>query len=94
MPGIMTEKEIRAKKEILRRYSGTYLQEEVQAEALTKNIERFSRFLMVAASKSGEFLNFAKLGSQTSISQKTSSRFFEILEDTLIAWSTSQLADV
>ena len=84
MPGILTEKEVRAKKEILRSYAGTYLKEEVQAEALTRNIEGFSRFLMVAASKSGEFLDFAKLGSQASISQKTSSRFFEILEDTLI----------
>jgi predicted AAA+ superfamily ATPase len=84
MPGILTEKDKKTKKAILRSYAAIYLKEEVQAEALTKNIEGFSRFLMVAASKSGEFLDFAKLGSQASISQKTSSRFFEILEDTLI----------
>ncbi len=84
MPGILSEKDIKTKKEVLRSYAGTYLKEEIQAEALTKNIEGFSRFLMVAASKSGEFLDFSKLGSQASISQKASSRFFEILEDTLI----------
>jgi uncharacterized protein len=56
----------------------------VQAEAFTRNIEGFARFLFVAASKSGQFLDYAKLGSQASINQKTGSRFFEILEDTLI----------
>src|SRR5205085_5870184 len=52
--------------------------------ALTREIEGFARFLFVAASKSGEFLDFAKMGSLAAVSQKTSSRFFEILEDTLI----------
>jgi predicted AAA+ superfamily ATPase len=36
------------------------------------------------ASKSGEFLDFSKMGSLAGVTQKTSSRFFEILEDTLI----------
>lgn len=61
------------------------MKEEVQAEALTRQIEGFARFLLVAASKSGEFLDFAKMGSIAGISQKASTRFFEILEDTLIA---------
>jgi predicted AAA+ superfamily ATPase len=84
LPGIWAEPDKKTRKEILRSYASTYLKEEVQAEALTKNIEGFSRFLLVAASKSGEFLDFSKLGSQASITQKTSTRFFEILEDTLI----------
>lgn len=86
LPGVIAEISKKDKKLLLNSYSSTYLKEEIQAEALTKNIEGFSRFLFVAASKSGEFLDFAKLGSQASISQKTSSRFFEILEDTLIVY--------
>ncbi len=84
LPGIVTEKDETAREELLRTYASTYLKEEIQAEALTHEIEGFARFLFVAASKSGEFLDFAKMGSQAAISQKTSSRFFEILEDTLI----------
>jgi predicted AAA+ superfamily ATPase len=84
LPGVVTETDDRARRDLLRTYGSTYLKEEVQAEALTRQIEGFARFLFVAASKSGEFLDFAKVGSQAVISQKTSSRFFEILEDTLI----------
>lgn len=85
LPGIVTERDTASRRDVLRTYASTYLKEEIQAEALTRNIEGFSRFLFVAASKSGQFLDYAKLGSQASITQKTSTRFFEILEDTLIA---------
>ena len=84
LPGILTEQELKLKKQLLMTYSATYLKEEIQAEALTKNIEGFSRFLYVAASKNGQFIDFTKMSSQAGISQKTASRFFEILEDTLI----------
>ena len=84
LPGVVTEKDNGVREELLRTYASTYLKEEIQAEALTREIEGFARFLFVAASKSGEFLDFSKMGSQAAITQKTSSRFFEILEDTLI----------
>lgn len=95
LPGVVTERDDRARQGLLRTYGSTYLKEEVQAEALTRQIEGFARFLFVAASKSGEFLDFAKMGSLAAISQKTSSRFFEILEDTLVvnrinAYATNQ----
>lgn len=84
LPGVLTESDEKAKKAVLRSYAATYLKEEIQAEALTKNIEGFSRFLFVLAAKNGQFIDYAKLGSQAGITQKTASRFFEILEDTLI----------
>lgn len=84
LPGIYTEKSKEEKTLLLSSYGATYLKEEVQAEALTKNIEGFSRFLFVVASKNGEFLDYSKLGQQAGISQKTATRFFEILEDSLI----------
>jgi predicted AAA+ superfamily ATPase len=84
LPGIFSEKDQDTRQAVLNSYAGTYLKEEIQAEALTKNIEGFSRFLFVAAAKNGEFLDYAKIGTQANISQKTATRFFEILEDTLI----------
>lgn len=84
LPGVVSETDTSVRQDLLRTYASTYLKEEIQAEALTREIEGFARFLFVAASKSGEFLDFSKMGSLAGITQKTSSRFFEILEDTLI----------
>lgn len=86
LPGIFIEKNIKEKSLLLSSYGATYLKEEIQAEALTKNIEGFSRFLFAIAEKNGEFLDFSKLGSQASINQKTATRFFEILEDSLLVF--------
>jgi predicted AAA+ superfamily ATPase len=70
---------------LLTTYSGVYLKEEIQAEALTRNLEGFSRFIVSAAHFSGLPLDFSKLAKQAKIERKACSRFFEILEDTLIA---------
>lgn len=86
LPGVLKIKNNEEKSLVLNSYGATYLKEEVQAEALTKNIEGFSRFLFVVAAKNGEFLDFAKLGTQANINQKTATRFFEILEDSLIVF--------
>lgn len=92
LPGIFIEENFKEKSLLLSSYGATYLKEEVQAEALTKNIEGFSRFLFAVAAKNGEFLDFTKLGSQSNITQKTASRFFEILEDSLIVFRLNAYA--
>jgi len=48
-------------------YVGTYLREEVQAEALSRKIENFSRFLLQAALRSGEVLNFEAVGRDAQV---------------------------
>lgn len=70
---------------LLTTYSGVYLREEIQAEALTRNLDGFSRFIMAAAATSGTSLDFSKIAKQARIERKVCSRFFEILEDTLVA---------
>lgn len=70
---------------LLRTYSGVYLKEEIQAEALTRNLEGYSRFLLAAAAFSGLILDFSKIAKQAKLERRICSRFFEILEDTLIA---------
>ena len=84
LPGILMDEDLQSKTKLLRSYAGTYLKEEIQAESLTKNIEGFSRFLYVAANESGNLLNINKLASSAQISRQSATRFFEILEDTLI----------
>jgi predicted AAA+ superfamily ATPase len=68
----------------LRSYASTYLKEEIQAEALTRNLEGFSRFLFIAAQWSGRFLDFIKLASESRINRQSAIRYFEILEETLV----------
>lgn len=84
LPGIYLETSNFDREKILQTYAGIYLREEVQAEALTRNIEGFSRFLHVAAAKNGEFLDYTKLASDAGVQRKTAMRFFEILEETLL----------
>lgn len=73
--------------EYLRAYVGTYLKEEVQAEALTRNLPGFTRFLEVVALSNGEEINFANIASDSGIAVRTLEGFFGILNDTLIGFS-------
>ncbi len=66
-------------------YAANYLAEEIKSEALTRNIQGFSRFLYECAARAGQVLDYSKLSSQAKVSRTSSLRFFEILEDTLIA---------
>ena len=68
----------------LRAYAGAYLETEIATEAAVRNIESFSRFLLVAATCNGQILNHTALGSDAKISRKTVAEYFEILCDTLI----------
>lgn len=70
---------------LLRAYAGTYLKEEIQAEALTQNLSGFSRFLYSVAECSGQYLDFSKLAQRSKLPRTSTVRFFEMLEDTLIA---------
>ncbi|MBI3615388.1 MAG: ATP-binding protein [Candidatus Omnitrophica bacterium] len=84
LPGIWTETDEAERTKTLRSYAATYLKEEIQAEALTRNLEGFSRFLFVVAAEAGKFLDLSKLGSDAGIPRQSALRYFEILEDTLI----------
>lgn len=68
----------------LRTYATTYLQEEVKAEALTRNIGGFSRFLEIAARQNGQVTNVAGVARDAQVARQTVEGYFEILVDTLI----------
>ena len=66
-------------------YVGAYLREEIAAEALTRNVPAFSRFLEVAALCHGTMLNFSQIASDAQTPISTVREYFHILEDTLVA---------
>lgn len=69
---------------LLQAYVGDYLKEEITAEAVTRNIPAFSRFLEVAALSNGEVVNFNNIASDCGVSAPTVKGYFQILVDTLI----------
>lgn len=70
---------------LLQSYVGDYLKEEIAAEALTRNIPAFGRFLESAAFSNGEIVNFNNIASECGVSAPTVKEYFQILEDTLLA---------
>lgn len=69
---------------LLRSYTATYLREEILAEALTRQIQGFSRFLRTAAESSGQFLDFSKMAAKAKVNRSAARRYYELLEDTLV----------
>lgn len=65
-------------------YIGTYLKEEIAAEALTRNIPAFARFLEVAAISNGEMINFTNIARECGVTANAVKEYFHILEDTLV----------
>jgi predicted AAA+ superfamily ATPase len=70
----------------LRAYSQTYLKEEIQAEALVRNLPGFARFLQIAALFHGQTLNIDGLARDSAVARTTVQGYIEILEDTLLSF--------
>jgi predicted AAA+ superfamily ATPase len=65
-------------------YVTTYLEEEIRAEAVVRNVGGFARFLELAASESGNIMNFNKLSQEIGVAGSTIADYYQILEDCLI----------
>lgn len=68
----------------LQSYVGDYLQQEIRAEALVRNVSTFTRFLEIAALTSGEMINYHNIAAECGVSAPTVKEYFSILEDTMI----------
>lgn len=71
--------------EYLKSYVGTYLRQEIQQEALVRNIGAFSRFLEAASFSQGAVLNMNAVAADSGINRKTVENHFDLLEDLLLA---------
>jgi len=70
----------------LRAYASLYLQEEVQAEALVRNVGAFARFLEAISFSHGSMLNLAEVARECQVGRKTVEGYLEILEDLLLSF--------
>jgi len=84
LPGIYADRDAASRASMLRSYVDAYLREEVQAEALVRDIGSYSRLLDLVAASSGRVINLHTLSRDTGISYETARRYLDVLEDTLM----------
>jgi predicted AAA+ superfamily ATPase len=70
----------------LRAYASLYLREEVQAEALVRDVGAFARFLESISFSHGSLLNLAEVARECQVGRKTVEGYLEILEDLLLSF--------
>ncbi len=71
-----------AKEETLAAYAHMYLKEEIQAEALVRNLPGFARFLPVAALFHGQTVNTTNIARESGVARTTVAGYLDILEET------------
>lgn len=74
------------RRETLEAYVRLYLQAEIKAEALVRNLPGFARFFPVAAVCHGQTVNTASLARDAGVARTTVAGYLDILEDTLMCF--------
>lgn len=72
--------------ETLSSYVSLYLEEEVKAEGLVRNIEPFARFLEALSFSHGSVLNMTNIARECAVKRTTAESWLSIVEDLLIAF--------
>jgi len=72
--------------ETLATYGQLYLKEEIQAEALVRNLPGFARFLPIAALFHGQTLNVSNIAREAGVARTTVTGYLGILEETLLCF--------
>jgi predicted AAA+ superfamily ATPase len=74
------------KQETLSAYAQLYLKEEIQAEALVRNLPGFARFLPIAALFHGQNINVTNIAREAQVARTTVTGYLDILEETLLCF--------
>lgn len=85
LPEIFLEEKNAYRNEDLKNYVTTYLEEEIRAEALVRNIGSFARFLECASVELGRPINMEKISQDIGVKRNTIVNYYQILLDCLIA---------
>lgn len=85
LPEIIQQQSVQDKETLLTSYVSIYLEEEIRAEAIVRNLAHFSRFLTYAAVEAGNETNISRLSQEIGVSRHTIGEYYQILLDCLIA---------
>ena len=83
LPLVVSDPQHRAR--TLAAYVEMYIREEIRAEALVRNLDPFVRVLQIAGLYNAQILNIENLARESGVKRTTVERYFQILEDTLLA---------
>ena len=88
LPKIMTEsrENLTTAHDYLDSYVTTYIREEIQAEAIVRNLGAFQRFLPIAAQSNGQTIEFSNIARESSTPGSTVKEYYQIMEDTLLGF--------
>lgn len=75
-----------SKEETLAAYAQLYLKEEIQAEALVRNLPGFARFLPPAALFHAQIVNVSDIAREAGVARTTVGGYLDILEETLLCF--------
>jgi predicted AAA+ superfamily ATPase len=97
LPATWMEDDAGERADLLRGYADVYLREEIQAEALVRDLGAYVRLLDFVAAASGTIVNVNALCRAAEIRHETARRYLDVLEETLVmfrvpAWSGSDRA--
>ncbi len=70
--------------EILKTYLSLYLEEEIAAEGIVRNLDSFARFLQVASFSHASVLSASTIARESGVKRSTIDAYFDILEDMLV----------
>ncbi len=70
----------------LQAYIALYMREEVQMESLVRNVDQFARFLEAISFSQASILNYASIGRDCQVSNKTVENYLSILHDLLLCF--------
>ena len=85
LPGISVERNPGDRERDLASYVQGYLETEIRAEAVVRNVGTFSRFLELAGLESGGLVSFRALAQDLGVSHTAVAGYYKILEDCLVA---------
>jgi predicted AAA+ superfamily ATPase len=74
------------RRDALSSYVRLYLKEEIQAEAATRNLAGFARFLPIAALFHAQALNASSVARDAGVARSTVQGYLQILDDTLFTF--------
>ena len=75
-----------SRQETLSAYAQLYLKEEIQAEALVRNLPGFARFLPIAALFHSQIINVTNIAREAGVARTTVTGYLDILEETLLCF--------
>lgn len=87
LPAIYFEQDRAIAQKKLQTYCKTYLQEEIRAESLLRNLSAFITFLDFVAEENGHEINYSNIAGDIGTSSHTVKDYFQILEDTLLGFT-------